>query len=330
MSSFRTITQNLGAKISAAGLAAGLVAGLAGIGSTAQARAAELTDSACAAIPKDVQQLIVVDYHAMQDSPAAMQLKARILPPQLKQLEEALNSSGLDDHHDVEELAFAAFRANDGSDIVGLAQGQFSVRDILANFRKHKIKPTILRHNSIYPMGRSGMEVVFLNPSTMLFGSSDSVKHALNARDGFAPSLLNNNTMMDQMRSVQSEPMWSILDQEGTQEMMRSVLGGASQLTDFNSIKNRLLSSRYTMSFNNGVKFNLDVVTPDTISAATMASLLNAAALYKKMSGTQAEKQAIEDTTINSSGGVLNVDFSSSDSQFTSLLNSDLFQSVVK
>lgn len=327
VSSFKRSTGVLSAGLLGFGLTFGIMPGLH---SLPQARAAELTDSACAAIPQNVQQLIVVDYHAMEDSPAAMQLKAKILPPELKQLEEALNSSGLDDGHDVEELAFAAFRSNDGSEIVGLAQGQFSVSDILANFKKHKIKPKMLRHNSIYPMGRSGMEVVFLNPSTMLFGDSDAMKQALDARDGFAPSFLNNSAMMDQMRSVQSEPMWSILDQQGTQAMMRSVLGSASQLADYNSLKKRLLSSRYTMNFSNGVKFNLDVVTPDTVTAATMASLLNAAALYKKMSGTAAEKQAISDTTINSSGGVLNVNFSSSDSQFTELLNSDLFQSVVK
>ncbi len=61
-----------------------------------------------------------------------------------------------------------------------------------------------------------------------------------------------------------------------------------------------------------------------------MASLLNAAALYKKMSGTAAEKEAIDNTTIDSSGGLLDVSFASSDSQFSSLLQSDLFQSVVK
>jgi hypothetical protein len=74
----------------------------------------------------------------------------------------------------------------------------------------------------------------------------------------------------------------------------------------------------------------LDVTTPDTISAATMASLLNAAALYKRMSGTATEKQAIDNTTIGSSGGVLDVTFASTSSQFTNLLDSNLFQSVVK
>ncbi len=75
------------------------------------AHAAQLDTDARTAIPSDVQQIIVVDYRAMQNSPAAMDLKARILPPELKQLEEALKVSGFNENHDVDELAFAAFRA---------------------------------------------------------------------------------------------------------------------------------------------------------------------------------------------------------------------------
>ncbi len=305
------------------------IAGLA-LALSLPATAAQLGQDARAAIPKDVQQLIVVDYHAMQNSPAAMDLKARVLPPELKQLEEALRTSGLDENHDIEELAFASFRNGQNTRIVGLAQGQFSLVDILANFKKKKVKPIVYRDNRVYPMGNSGMQVVFLNPTTMVFGQTDALKSALDARDGLAPNFLTNRTMLDQMQSVDTDAVWSVLDQEGTQTMMRSVLGDASQLTDFDTVKKRLVSSRYSMSFDNGVKFALDVVTPDTISAATMASLLNAAALYKKVSGTPAEKEAIDNTTINSSGGTLDVRFASSDSQFSSLLQSSLFQSVVR
>jgi hypothetical protein len=84
------------------------------------------------------------------------------------------------------------------------------------------------------------------------------------------------------------------------------------------------------MNFQNGVKFNLDVSTPDTFTAATMSSLLNAAAMYKKVSGTAVEKQAIDETTIDSSAGDLEVSFSASDSQFSSLLQSPLFHAVVQ
>jgi hypothetical protein len=298
----------------------------------AGAYAAQLDTDARTAIPADVQQIIVVDYRAMQNSPAAMDLKARILPPELKQLEEALRVSGFNENHDVEELAFAAFRTGNANGIqtVGIAQGQFSLPDIMASFKKRGIKPKLIRSNQLFPMGKSGMTVVFLNPTTMIFGSSDSLRLALEARDGLATNFLTNQGMMDQMGRVDSQPVWSILDQQGTQFMMHGLLGQASQLTDYDQIKKHLLGSTYTMNFQNGVKFSLQVSTPDTFTAATLSSLLNAAAMYEKVSGTAIEKQAIDATTIDSSGGDLEVNYASSDSQFSALLQSPLFQTVVK
>jgi hypothetical protein len=296
--------------------------------------AAQLSGDARAAIPKDVQQLIVIDYRAMQNSPAAMQLKTRVMPPELQSLEQALKASGFNENHDVDQLAFASFRpkgsSGDSTRIIGLAQGQIPLDDIMANFKKKKTKPVVVRDNRIYPMGNSGMQVVFLNASTIVFGQLDALKMALDARDGLAQNFLTNNTMTDMMKSVDTLPLWSILDQKGTQTMMRTLLGDASNLADYDTIKKRILSSWYTMDFQNGVKFDLNVLTPDTFSAATMASLLNAAALYKKMNGTPTEKQAIDGTKISSDQGKLQVSFSSSDSQFASLLQSNLFQSVVR
>src|SRR6476646_5196977 len=72
---------------------------------SAGAQAAHLSTDARGAIPRDVQQLVVIDYRAMQNSPAAMNLRDRVMPPELKQLDEALNNSGLNDSHDVDQLA---------------------------------------------------------------------------------------------------------------------------------------------------------------------------------------------------------------------------------
>jgi hypothetical protein len=187
-----------------------------------------------------------------------------------------------------------------------------------------------VRTNRVYPLGANGMAVTFVNPTTMIFGSTEAVKSALDARDGLSPSILSNSAIMESMEAVDSQAVWSVLDQEGTQYMMHSVLGQASQVTDYDTVKKRLLGSRYTMDFTNGVKFNLAVLTPDAFTAGTMASLLNAAALYEKMSGTATEKQAIENTTVTSNADNLEVSFSASDSQFTSLLQSPLFQAVVR
>ena len=70
--------------------------------------------------------------------------------------------------------------------------------------------------------------------------------------------------------------MWSVLDQMGTQNMMRSALGQASSLADYDVVKKRLLASDYVMNFTNGVTFDLNVKTSDTITAASLASLVKA------------------------------------------------------
>jgi len=134
--------------------------------------------------------------------------------------------------------------------------------------------------------------------------------------------------MADMMSSVDSAPVWSILDQQGTQNMMRSALGDASKVADYETIKKRIMGSRYTMSFNSGVNFDLTVVTSDSVTAGTMSSLVKAGILYKKMSATPAEKVAVDNTTVDSDGSNLSVHFKASDQQFQSLMHSELFAAV--
>lgn len=300
---------------------------------TVSASAAQLSADARAALPHDIQQLVVVDYRAMQNSDAAMQLRDRVMPPDLKQFDDALRKSGINDNHDVDSLAFALYRAGQGDQVenVGIAQGQFSVDDILANFRKQGAKPKLIRTNKVYPMGKTGMVLCFVDPSTMIFGSSQAVKQALDVRDGLAPGMLTNNSILDSINAVESEPLWSVLDQKGTQTMMSQILGqaGAGSLTDFDSVRKRLVGSWYTMNFQHGVKFDLTISTGDNFAAATVSSLLNAAVVYRKMSASDDEKAVLASTDIASNAGLLSVHFSSTDSDFNRLLRSSLFQSMV-
>jgi hypothetical protein len=311
------------------------------------ASAAQLSTDARGAIPHDVQQLVVIDYRAMQDSTAAMGLRNRVMPPELKQFDEALSkftlklgdasaksSSNPGEPIDqyVDELAFALFRPSPGSDslqMVGIAQGQFPTQDILASFRTQKLKPTVVRANNIYPMSRTGMVLCFVDPSTMVFGSKDSVTKALDARDGMTASMLTNGTMMNAMQSVDSNPLWSILDSKGTQTMMKELLGQAGSVTDFDTVKQRLEASWYAMDFTHGVTFDLTIETGDSFAAATISSLLSAAVMLRKMTASDTEKQALSATDIGSSSGNLNIHFASSDSEFTALLQSPLFQTMV-
>ena len=126
--------------------------------------AAQLSTDARSAVPHDVQQLVVIDYRAMQNSAAAGNLRDRLMPAELKPFDETLRKSGLNENHDVEQLAFALFRTKDSTDTlttVGIAQGQFPVQEITASLRKRGVKGTVVRTNRIYPDGqnRDGSEL---------------------------------------------------------------------------------------------------------------------------------------------------------------------------
>ena len=79
---------------------------------TLSASASQLATESQAAVPKDVQQLIVVDYQAMENSDIAMKLRAKVLPPELKRLQDALQHSGMNVNQSVVQLTFASYRVS--------------------------------------------------------------------------------------------------------------------------------------------------------------------------------------------------------------------------
>lgn len=287
-----------------------------------------IPSSARSLVPSEIQQLIGVDYRALKDSPTAMQLKAQVLPDNLKELETSLKGMGIDTEHDLDQLTFASFRSGkQGVQTIGVAQGSFSAKTVLKKLKAKKVAGTKYGTALLYPM-QSGLVMTFLDDNTLAFGNDASLKSALDTRDGKRASLDSNSTMADQMAAVDGSPVWSILDQQGTQNMMRSALGDASKVADYETVKKRLLASRYTMSFENGVNFDLNVLTSDSMTAATLSSLVKAGMLYKKMSASPIEKTAIDSMSVNSDSSNLQVRFKSDDQKFQSLMHSQLFAAV--
>jgi hypothetical protein len=292
------------------------------------ASAMPMPSSARAMVPSEIQQMIGVDYRALKDSPTAMQLKAQVLPENLKELEASLKGIGIDTNQDVDQLTFASFRSGkQGVQTIGVAQGSFSAKAVLKKLKAKKITGTKYGTTLLYPM-ESGLVMTFLDDNTLAFGTDASLKSALDTRDGKRPSLDSNPTMADQMAAVDSSPVWSVLDQLGTQTMMRSALGDASKVADYESIKKRLLASRYTMNFESGVNFDLNVLTSDSMTAATLSSLVKAGMLYKKLNASPIEKTAIDAMSVNSDSSNLQLHFKSDDQKFQSLMHSDLFAAV--
>jgi hypothetical protein len=290
--------------------------------------AAPLATNARAVIPFQVQQIINVDYRRMKNSDTAMQMKAKLMPPNMKQFEDALKDIGVVVDRDIDQITLAAFRNKDnGLGVVGIAQGMFPRKKLLLRMAKQKIKGKKINNSFVYPMS-GGLEMTFLDDNTMLFGDDAAVRASLNARDDSSESLNANSGITDMIASVDRGTLWSVLDAQGTQTMMQGALGNASNLADFDDIKKRLTGSRYTVDFDHGIDFNLNVVTSDTVTAATLASVLKAGMLFKKMNATPTEKTALDGTNVDSDAGKLVVHFKADDKNFQSLLDSPMFAAV--
>ncbi len=294
----------------------------------APALAAPLSSNARTVIPSAIQQIISVDYRALRGSQTALALKNRVLPANLKQFETALRGMGIDPDKDVEQITFVTYRTpSNGTNAIGIAQGPFKQKEFLQKAKVKGIKPEKYLLSYLYPMS-SGMQLSFLDPATIVFGESGSLKGAIDVRDKNAESLANNSSINDLIVDNDSAPIWSVLDQQGTQNMMKSALGQASSLADYDVVKKRLLASDYVMNFDNGVTFDLNVKTSDNMTAASLASLLKAGVLYRKINATPTEKIALESMTVDNQHDLLKMNFKTDDQRFQALLKSDLFASV--
>ena len=294
------------------------------------ALASSLGTAARTVIPVEVQQIINVDYRRMKNSDTAMAMKAKLLPPNMKQFEDALKSVGVVPERDLEQITLATFRAKDKRlEIIGIAQGQFQIKTVNLRLAKQKIKGEKESGVTMYPMS-GGMTMTFLDDSTMLFGDKPAVEAALEARDNSGQSLNANGEISDMISSVDSGTVWSVLDASGTQNMMKSALGAAANLTEFDTINKKLTGSRYTLDFDHGVDFNLNIVTSDSVTASTLSALMKAGMTFRKVAASPAEKVAMDNTTIDSDAGKLVVHFKADDKSFQSLLDSPMFVSVTR
>jgi hypothetical protein len=149
-----------------------------------------------------------------------------------------------------------------------------------------------------------GFVMTFLDDSTLLFGEPSAVKLGLDTRDGEILNLDTNATMAEMMTSVDSAPFWSILDQLGTQNMMRSALGDAAKIADYETVKKRCWAPTTPWLFqrrelrSDGCDFGFDD------ARARCRSLMKAAIMYKKSSASPIEKAAMDKATSIPTGEV--------------------------
>src|SRR5205085_5731650 len=106
-----------------------------------------------------------------------------------------------------------------GLKVVGAAQGIFANKIVLRKLRLKKIRPTKYRDAELYPMSE-GMEMSFLDDTTLLFGDTGAVRGALDARDGYVTTIDYYPDMSNLISDVESGTVWNILETLGNHNML--------------------------------------------------------------------------------------------------------------
>src|ERR1700678_2636253 len=127
-----------------------------------------IASSARAMMPAEIQQLSVVDYRAIKDSPTAMALKQQVLPDNIKEAEADLKAIGITVDRDLDQLNVASFRTEKkGIQTIYVGAGSFSAKTVLKKMKVKGITPTKYGTTNIYPMG--DMVMTFLDDNTLAF-----------------------------------------------------------------------------------------------------------------------------------------------------------------
>ena len=290
------------------------------------AQAASVGPAARTVIPSAVEQIISIDYRTVKQSNTALALKAQVLPDHLKEFEKALEGVGIIPDRDLESLTFASFRNGKHELLImGVASGSFSPATVLKKFSK-TIKPVKYHESDIYPMSKE-LSMTFLDNNNLLLGDAGAIQIALSTRNGDVQNFGSNQKLGEVIETVKNATVWSVLDHQGTREMLLSAVGpgDAIKLASYTNLENQILDSHYTMNFDNGVSFDLDILTSDSATSAELASFLQAGILFKNATANPAAKIAFQNMKVSFDRSDLQIRFKADREPVQKLLQARFF-----
>lgn len=301
-----------------------------GVLTSSSISAAPLSSVVRSAVPSAVQQITSIDYRALRNLRSAHSLKALLLPGKLAEVEMTVAKAGINPETDIDQVTLVSYHgAGDLLHTIVIAQGTFNQKDVLERLKLKKIKPEKYLLSYLYPIG-GGTRLLFLDPSTVLWGEASAVKGAINVRDNGAQSLEFNGKVNDLISDVSEAPAWSVLDRVATQSMIRTAIGRGRAAGDFGPVASRLLASDYKLTFGDGATLEVNLKTPDTITAALLASLIKADLLYTKLSSSRTTKTIADNLDVDSSEEMIRMQFRADEQTLQSMVDSSVIAPMTR
>lgn len=280
-------------------------------------------------MPASTRQVVSVDYHRIASDPVAQQLEGQVLPPEMRGLNGLLAQGGVNAAADLNRLTFATYQADKGIGLLGIAEGNLGGLNLSKFFQKTPKQPTPPQIDGVDVYSSAGLSFFLPDSSTLVFGSHDAIVQAIQTEQG-AAKIAQNEQLTDLIAGTQTSDVWSVLDAQGSRAMIQSMIGTSVAGIDPSIIEKHFSGARYTISFEDQVQINLELMTTDALSAAALSTGLNAAiSLRQKQEKDPTAKAVLANVQVDSAGDHAFLQVSSSEAQVTGLLHTDLLQGII-
>lgn len=305
-----------------------ILAGAALVASV-DASAATLSSQAQSVLPSSTRQIISVNYHRLADQPISHELESRVLPPGMRGLQAMLAAGGINPATDLNRLTFATYSDGKSVGLLGIAEGNFGSLELSKFFHKTKQNPNPPQIDGVNVYNSNGLDFFVPDQATIVFGARNAITQAIQTQQG-APQLSQNEQMTNLIAGTQSSDVWSVLDAGGAQSMVRGLIGAQANQLAGKLIAQRFQGARYTISFANDVQVNLEMMTTDALSAAALATAMDAdIAMRQRQEQNATAKALLQQVQVDSAGNDAFLQLSAPTSSVQALMSSDLMTAII-
>ncbi|MCL5005170.1 MAG: hypothetical protein M1404_01445 [Acidobacteria bacterium] len=288
-------------------------------------------EDALATFPADTQQMSYTNLQELRTVPQYPLIRARLLSPQLRNLETLLKTVGVDPEKDVNELVLGwRGQALDTTRFFGLAEGSFPTDRVREFFTKYNMPIQRYSGYDLYAVGsgapRTTLFFTFIDSSTAAFGRLGDLEALLDVRNAERPALNSNADFSHWEGDLEGlAPQWGIATgQAAANEAIPWLTGGKKIQFDPSALFGAVKAVLYRVNWTGGVMAHLSIVCQNDQAAngfGQLFSLLRNAQPAVKNTVSPALSQLLQNLDVQVDGSKVNLDASASLSDLSQLLN---------
>lgn len=286
---------------------------------------------ALASFPADTQQMAYTDLAQLRTVAEYPLIRARLLSPQLLNLEELLQSAGINAEKDVNEVVLGwRGESQDTTRFFGLAEGNFQPDRVHTFFANSRLPIQQYDGYDLYATGsgaaRTQLFFTFINSSMAEFGRLGDLKVLLDVRNAERPALSSNDDFRRWEGDLESlAPQWGIATgQAAANEAIPWLSGGKKLQFNPSALFGAVKAVLYRVNWTGGVAAHLSIRCKNDQAASgfgQLFTLLRNAQPGVKGSVSPALSSLLQNLDVEVDGSQVNLDASASVSDLARLLN---------